>query len=107
MASLCWFGLSPLVWIQLLSVVVIGILVSVSYTLSIFHSVDGLEKPSSGMAMHELFLTVGILSGALFGGALLEKKGMVGVYAFVALILLVGLLIQFFLYKNREVTNTK
>ncbi len=73
---------------------VFGVLFALNYDESVFHGVTGSRKRSTRMAIHEALLTLGIVTGSIAGGFLLENYSMNTVYIFSITVIIITLLIQ-------------
>jgi len=96
-----------LVFIQIPSVMVIamavfGLLFSHLYSNSIFHGVSGSIHREKRMAIHEAFLTVGIVVGSAGGGIIYQNSSIQITFLFCALIVLTGLFFQILSVKKQS-----
>jgi predicted MFS family arabinose efflux permease len=95
--SLAWAGQAAEIG---LVVVVAGLCLGLIYSCSIFYSVTGsLGRTSSLMAVHEASLSSGVVFGCLIGGYATQYVSIRATYPLCAALLLVGLVIQQFLYR--------
>lgn len=74
--------------------VIFGLLFSHMYTNSIFHGVSGSIHRERRMAIHESFLTIGIIAGSAGGGTIYENTTIGMTFLYCALFVLTGLIIQ-------------
>jgi MFS family permease len=79
--------------LQLL-IALVGFLIAVSYSNSLFHGVTGCPRRAARMAMHETILTAGIVAGSTTGGWLYHRSSMTTVYLFCIFLLALGVVIQ-------------
>jgi predicted MFS family arabinose efflux permease len=61
-----------------------GIIIGVTYTQSMFHSLSGAVERQKRMNIHEIVLTSGTLAGSLLGGLFLDKYSMNFIILFAA-----------------------
>ena len=73
---------------------VIGLLVALSYSNSIFHGVSGSVNRASRMAVHESLLSAGLISGCSIGGMLYQRYSMSTVCWFCSALVLAGVIVQ-------------
>jgi predicted MFS family arabinose efflux permease len=78
-----------------------GFVNSCCYSNSIFHSSATGKNPRKNLALHEIFLSVGTICGALGGGFCYQRLGFSGVFFIVSLFLGLGLAV-FVVLNNRE-----
>ena len=83
---------SPLLLGLVLSVM--GLLMALSYSSSLFHGVSGSTNRAKRMGIHEALLSAGLISGSLIGGILYQRYSMATVYWFCLNVVLVGVIIQ-------------
>ena len=74
--------------------IIFGLLFSHMYTNSIFHGVSGSIHREKRMAIHESFLTIGIIAGSAGGGTIYENTSIGMTFLYCALFVLTGLIIQ-------------
>jgi len=80
--------------VMILAIVSFGLLFSHMYTNSIFHGVSGSINREKRMAIHESFLTVGVIAGSAGGGMIYENSSIQITFLFCALIVAAGLVVQ-------------
>lgn len=90
----------------------LGVMVSMSYSNSIFHGVSGSIERGKRMAIHEAILTIGVVSGSLLGGQLYQQYSMKEVYLFCIAMIFTGLIVQmvmilFFYKPKRKISGRK
>jgi predicted MFS family arabinose efflux permease len=78
-----------------------GFVNSCCYNNSIFHSSATGKNPRKNLALHEIFLSVGNICGALGGGFCYQRLGFSGLFLAVSLFLGLGLAV-FIMLNNRE-----
>jgi predicted MFS family arabinose efflux permease len=78
-----------------------GFVNSCCYNNSIFHSSATGRNPRKNLALHEIFLSVGTICGALGGGFCYQRLGFSGVFFIVSLFMGLGLAV-FVVLNNRE-----
>lgn len=86
--------------VMIIAIVIFGFLFSHMYTNSIFHGVSGSVNREKRMAIHESFLTVGIVAGSAGGGMIYENYTFAMAFLFCAIIVFFGLIIQIVLVKG-------
>lgn len=102
-------------WVSFAAILsLFGILFAAQYSSSIFHGVSGSIHRERRMAIHEAVLTVGIITGAIGGGEIYQRRGIVAAFlsaaAVAAFILIIQVVIMVFQSKYRSaaaVENTK
>ncbi|MCK5196926.1 MAG: MFS transporter, partial [Spirochaetales bacterium] len=102
-------------WVSFAAILsLFGILPAAQYSSSIFHGVSGSIHQERRMAIHEAVLTVGIITGAIGGGEIYQRRGIVAAFlsaaAVAAFILIIQVVIMVFQSKYRSaaaVENTK
>ncbi len=77
-----------------LALAFMGLLMALAYANSLFHGVSGSTQRTRRMAIHEVLLSLGIVSGSSLGGILYERYSMSTVYWFCLSLVLVGAVIQ-------------
>ncbi|MDC7221929.1 MAG: MFS transporter [Spirochaetales bacterium] len=75
-AALLVFGFARTLPHYILWTVLGGIIVGVTYTQSMFHSLSGALERQKRMNIHEIVLTAGMLAGSLLGGLFLDRFSM-------------------------------
>jgi predicted MFS family arabinose efflux permease len=78
-----------------------GFVNSCCYSNSIFHSSATGKNPRKNLALHEIFLSIGSICGALGGGFCYQRLGFSGVFFAASLFLGLGLAV-FVILNNRE-----
>ena len=73
---------------------VMGLLMALSYSSSLFHGVSGSTNRAKRTAIQEALLSAGFFSGSLIGGILYQRYSMAAVYWFCLNLVLVGVIIQ-------------
>ena len=76
-----------------------GTLLAMTYANSLFHGTSGSKNRTFRAAIHEVLLSLGLASGAFFGGMIFDAYSMAGVYRFFAICLLIGAAVQIFLVR--------
>ncbi|MBI9097661.1 MAG: MFS transporter [Spirochaetaceae bacterium] len=82
------------------ALIIFGLLFAHMYTNSIFHGVSGSIHREKRMAIHESFLTIGVIAGSAGGGFIYEHASIGITFLYCALIVFTGLIIQLFSSKN-------
>jgi predicted MFS family arabinose efflux permease len=82
-------------------VILYGFVNSCCYSNSIFHSTATGKNPRKNLALHEIFLSVGSICGALGGGFCYQRLGLLGVFCVASLFLGLGLAV-FVILNNWE-----
>ena len=73
---------------------VMGLLMALSYSSSLFHGVSGSTNRAKRTAIQEILISAGFISGSFVGGILYERYSMATVYWFCLSLVLVGVIIQ-------------
>ena len=73
---------------------VMGLLMALSYSNSIFHGVSGSTNRARRMAVHEILLSAGYIIGSCIGGVLYQRYSMSTVYWVCSAVVLAGVIIQ-------------
>lgn len=81
----------------------LGILVSISYSNSLFHGVSGSLERGKRMAVHEALLTSGVVFGSVIGGQLYQHFSMKAAFFFCMVLIVIGLFVQLILIRYAKV----
>lgn len=73
---------------------VMGLMMALSYSSSLFHGVSGSTNRAKRTAIQEILISAGFISGSFVGGILYERYSMATVYWFCLSLVLVGVIIQ-------------
>lgn len=73
---------------------VMGLLMALSYSSSLFHGVSGSTNRAGRMALHEILLSAGFIIGSCVGGVLYQRYSMSTVYWVCSALVLAGVIIQ-------------
>jgi len=87
--------------IMIITIICFGLSFSHMYTNSIFHGVSGSINREKRMAIHESFLTVGIVAGSAGGGVMYEHTSIQFTFLFCGLIVLAGLIAQIYTLRGK------
>ena len=79
---------------------VIGIIVAISYSLSLFHGTSGSLERGKRTAIHEIVLSAGLITGSTAGGQILRNFSIQSVYLFCLIIAALIAVIQTFLLRK-------
>ncbi|MBI3945379.1 MAG: MFS transporter, partial [Armatimonadetes bacterium] len=101
-AAMLGTGLSSAPWAFALSFVVLGAGVGVTYTASLFYSLNRPTGRGQMGAMHEAILGSGAMAGPFLGGALANRFGLRAPYFLAAAVVALGLVIQLALRARRR-----
>jgi MFS family permease len=82
--------------VMIIVMTIFGFLFSHLYANSIFHGVSGSIDREKRMALHEAFLTVGMVAGSAGGGTIYEQMSIQITFLFCAAAVFIGLLLQIF-----------
>lgn len=100
---------SQALWLLVIMTGLFGLIYAQQYSNSIFHGVSGSRDREKRMAVHESFLTSGIIAGAAGGGMIYEYFSFRHSVLFCAFVLLVVLIFQLFLafFSKKFAVRTK
>ncbi len=92
-----------------LLMILFGLIFSLNYNLSIFHGASGSTNRAIRMAIHEAILTLGIVSGSIIGGFILQHTSMRIVYLTSAMLTIATLIAQstIIIYINKHIDHFK
>lgn len=82
--------------VMIITMTFFGFLFSHLYANSIFHGVSGSINREKRMAIHESFLTIGVVLGSAGGGMIYAVTSIQATFLFCGSIVLIGLIIQIF-----------
>ena len=83
---------------------VIGVLISLIYDFSIFHSASGAVNRNKRMIIHEVMINGGAVIGSLLGGGIYENFGYSFLMWCIAILLLLSTIVQSIVYKIKSCT---
>ena len=72
----------------------VGLVTAFSYFNSVFHGASGSTNRANRMALHEILLSAGFITGSFMGGIIYQKYSMSAVYWFCLTLVLAGIVVQ-------------
>lgn len=82
--------------------IIFGVSFSGIYTISIFHGAAGSNDREHRMAVHEIMLTIGIVSGSFLGGVLYQRMSYSSVMIFCLIVTAAAAAAQFSVYLGKR-----
>ncbi len=86
---------------------IIGVIVAVTYSFSLFHGTSGSLERSRRTAVHELVLSAGVILGSTTGGHIFQNFSMQMVYLFCLAVAAAGAVLQMFLLWKGTIEKRK
>jgi MFS family permease len=86
---------------------IIGVIVAVTYSFSLFHGTSGSLERGKRTAVHELVQSSGIILGSIAGGQMYQVFSIKAVYLFCLTVASAGAVIQIFLLRKGTIKKRK
>lgn len=93
----------PSLFTFVLSFIFIGMAGGITYSSSIFYSLNGTQDKGTKAGIHEFFLGIGGLVGPLTGGIFAQIYNLRIPYLVASLVVLIGIIIEVYLVRNSKI----